>query len=69
MLTVISTHEMYLSKAAQKRVWDSFMNTGTNHSARACTLPYIIRRCEQEGIAYKLIAHPGEGYWIERDHN
>jgi len=66
MLTVISTHELALSKAAQKRVWKSFCHGGSNHSADASTLPYIIRRCEQEGVPYALTAYPGVGYFIER---
>lgn len=65
MLTVISTHELALSKAAQKRTWDAFMKHGTQHSANASTLPYIIRRCEQDQIEYKLIAAPGVGYFIQ----
>jgi hypothetical protein len=66
LLTVISTHEMALSKAAQRRTWDAFLAGGTLHSSRAATLPYIIRRCEQEQIPYVLTAHPGigGGYFI-----
>jgi len=65
-LTVISSHEMALSKAAQKRTWEQFCRSGTNHSGRAGTLPYIIRRCEQEGIPYELKAWPGRGYYIKK---
>lgn len=66
MLTVISTHELALSKAAQQRTWNCFLNGGTSHSAQASTLPYIIRRCEQERIAYTLQAIPGQGYFIKK---
>lgn len=64
MLTIISTHEIALSKAAQRRVWKSFLDGGTNHSANASTLPYIIRRCEAERIPYVLTAVPGTGYFL-----
>ena len=66
MLTVISTHEIALSKAAQRRIWKAFNEGCTSHSAAAVTLPYLIRRCEQEGIGYVLTAQPGVGYIMER---
>lgn len=66
MLTVISTHEIALSKAAQERTWKAFMESGTSHSSRASTLPYLIRRCEQEGVSYRLLASPGIGYFMQR---
>ena len=65
MLTVISVFEIAMSKTAQQRTWAAFMGGGTNHSARASTLPYIIRRCETEKIPYTLIAAPGMGYFIK----
>lgn len=34
MLTIISTHEVALSKAAQGRVWEAFMRGGTTHNPR-----------------------------------
>lgn len=49
-----------------KMVWDEFMRSGTSHSGNATTLPYVINRCEQEGIPYKLEAAPGMGYRLER---
>jgi hypothetical protein len=66
MITVGSPHETALTKAAQRRVWDAFLSSGTNHSASAATLPYIIRRCELEQIPYILNAVPGMGYYIKR---
>lgn len=60
----MSPHEMALSKAAQRRTWDEFMKHGASHSGRASTLPYIMRRCEQEGQRYQLTAIPGKGYFI-----
>lgn len=65
MLCVNSSHEFALTKAAQRRTWDAFMRGGTNHSAKASTLPYIIRRCELEKIPYTLQAIPGMGYYIK----
>lgn len=65
MLTVISTHEVALSKAAKRRLWECFLKGGTNHSPQASTLPYILRRCEQEGQRYTLDALPGQGYFIK----
>lgn len=64
MLFIFSIGEIALSKAAQRRVWSAFKERGTTHSARAGTLPYILRRCEQERIAYTLEAMPGQGYYI-----
>jgi hypothetical protein len=52
------------SKAAQERTWQMFLKGGTSHSAQAHTLPYIINRCEREGIPYQLKAMPGSGYYI-----
>lgn len=65
MLTVISTHEMALSKAAKRRTWEAFMKNGTAHSANAATLPFIIRQCELCKIPYVLTARPGIGYHIK----
>jgi hypothetical protein len=64
MLCVNSPHEVVLSKAAQGRLWANFKKNGTNHSGRASLLPYIIRRCELEGVPYVLKAYPGRGYYI-----
>ena len=68
-MKVINTQEATvhgkLTHAAIKRVWDAFLNGGTSHSAGAFTLTHIINRCEDEGIAYRLSAHPGHGYHIE----
>ena len=66
MICVNSPHEVALSKAAANRLWQTFLETGSQHSGRASLLPYIIRRCELEKIPYKLTAHPGAGYYIER---
>jgi hypothetical protein len=68
MLAFFSPYEIALSKAAQKRIWTVFMERGTTHSSNASTLPYVLRRCEQEGIPYLLRAAPGVGYWVERHH-
>lgn len=65
MLCVNSPYEFALTKAAQRRTWDAFMRGGTNHSSRASTLPYIMRRCELEHIPYVLHAVPGKGYYIK----
>lgn len=62
----MSPHEMALSKAAQRRIWQAFNEGGTSHSALAATLPYIIRRCEKEKVSYLLEAAPGQGYYIKR---
>ncbi len=65
MLSVFSPYEIAMTKAAQKRTWEAFLERGTSHSGNASTLPYVIRRCEQEGVGYKLTALPGRGYYIE----
>jgi hypothetical protein len=66
MLTFLSPYEMALTKAAQRRIWEQFLERGTSHSGNAATLPYILRRCEQERIAYTLEAMPGVGYYVKR---
>lgn len=53
-----------LTNAAVKRVWEQFIKHGSNHSARGFFLTHIINRCERDRISYKLIALPGQGYWI-----
>lgn len=58
-------HTKHLSKAKQKYVWETFLKGGTNHSAQAMTLTYIIERCEQEKMPYELQAVPGIGYTIK----
>lgn len=65
ILCVTSPFEMELPLTTGARVWKSFLNGGTNHSAQAATLPYIIRRCEREQRPYKITAYPGKGYFIE----
>lgn len=55
-----------MSQRAKDDTWDTFMRNGTTHSKSAMTLPYIINRCEQEGIAYELQAWPGYGYFIKK---
>ena len=60
---VHSSHR--LTGATQRRTWEAFMDGGTSHSAAALTLSYIIERCEREGVAYQLEAHPGHGYFIK----
>ena len=57
--------EFPTSKAHRRRSYEIFKAGGTNHSALAQTLPDIIRQAEREGQSYKLIAHPGAGYFIK----
>ncbi len=54
-----------LTKAAQRRTWEAFMDGGTSHSAAALTLSYIIERCEMRGVPFELTARPGLGYFIK----
>ena len=63
-LSITSTHERKLSRAAGARVWESFLRSGSGHSPAAAMLPYLIRRCEQEKVPYVLEAVPGMGYFI-----
>jgi hypothetical protein len=65
-LCVTSAFEEPLSKTQLAQSWAQFMKGGTQHSARAAILPHIIRRAEQAGISYRLTAHPGAGYYLER---
>ena len=65
MLCVNSPREMPQSKSAQERLWKAFLRGGSQHSGRASLLPYLIRRCELEKVAYRLTAQPGIGYYIE----
>lgn len=66
MLCVTSPFEKPLSATEQSRAWAMFLSGGTSHSAHASTLPYIMRRCEQERVPYVLQATPGMGYHIKR---
>lgn len=67
MLTIISTHEMYLSKTQMRRQWNEFFNGHViTHSSNAQTLPWLIRKCEQEKVPYRLDAVPGYGYTIQK---
>lgn len=66
VLNATSPYEMPLSKTQQSETWKAFLRSGTVCSAQACTLPYIIRRCEREGINYTLYGRPGKGYYIKR---
>jgi len=65
MLVINNPHEVTIPKRMQKSIWSRFLDKGTTHSAQAGTLPYIMRRCEEEKIPYRLTAMPGVGYFIE----
>ena len=65
ILCVSTPHEAELSRAEARRIWTAFLEHGSTHSARAATLPFIIRRCESAGIPYVLTARPGMGYFIK----
>ena len=56
----------HLSRPMRERMWEAFLEHGTNHSQQALTLPYIINRCEEENVPYRLTAIPGQGYFIEQ---
>ena len=64
ILNATSPYEQELDRNRRAYVWRAFLEHGSNHSARATTLPYIIRRCEREGVGYVLTAMPGQGYHI-----
>lgn len=66
ILNVTSPYENPMSATIQRTIWNAFIQHGSHHSYKASTLPYIIRRCEQEGIPYRLLAYPGMGYHISR---
>ena len=62
-------HDGRLSPQMQERIWRSFkIGRELKHTAEASTLPYVVNRCEMEGIAYVLRASPGVGYTIQRDY-
>ncbi len=63
-LNATSPFEEPIDRKTGALIWDAFLSGGTNHSARAATLPYIIRRCERAGQGYVLHARPGYGYFI-----
>jgi len=65
-LCVTSPSEFPMSGAAFAAMWEKFLREGTTHSARAASLPLVIRRCEREGIPYVLFAVPGKGYFIRQ---
>ena len=53
-----------ITNAAVERSWQHFIKHGSVHSARGTMLTFIINRCEKEYLPYKLVAVPGQGYWI-----
>ena len=56
-----------LTKTEKNRIWKHFMETGhSTHSARASILPFLVRKCEEEGIPYMIQAYPGKGYGIQK---
>lgn len=62
-------HDGRLSPQMQERIWRSFQSgRELRHTAEASTLPYVVNRCEMEGVAYVLRGAPGVGYSIQRDH-
>ncbi len=66
---VISTYgkRFRMSDEVKEMIWSGFLSAGcTSHSSRAQTLPYIINRCQKEGVPYRLTAQPGLGYMVER---
>lgn len=66
-LCVTSPNEMEMNAKMLSMVWRNFLKGGvTSHSAQAASLPHIVRRCEREKIPYRITAHPGQGYTIER---
>jgi len=67
-ISAINPMSTPLSKTAQAQTWATFARKGTMHSDNASTLWYVLDRCEREGIAYLLVAIPGQGYNITRYH-
>lgn len=66
-LCVSSPFELEVSRPIGAMLWKSFMaGTTSHHSAKASTLPYMIRRAEREGVPYLVEAHPGLGYTMRR---
>jgi hypothetical protein len=68
VLSATSPYEMEIDRATGSRLWVAFLSSGSTHSLRAGTLPYIMRRCEREGVPYILKAVPGKGYNIKPLH-
>lgn len=55
------------AESAKKLTIQAFEKNGhTSHSGMAMTLPFVINHCEENGIAYRLTAHPRTGYFIEK---
>ncbi len=54
-----------LSNKTLEAFWDSFIISGSQHSAGAHTLEHIMNRCEREHIPFRLTAMPGMGYYME----
>lgn len=65
VLVVGSPFEFPMSATQAADTWRRFLAGGIQHSGQAATLPYVIRRCEREGVPYRLTAYPGQGYFIE----
>lgn len=66
-LVIGSMFELEISRKMGSQMWRAFMEGRlSTHSARASTLPYLIRRCERVGEPYVLTGVPGYGYSLIR---
>jgi len=63
-LRVVSFGEIVPRKKTGATLWRQFLAGGSFHSGEAGLVPYIVNRCEREGIPYILEAVPGHGYGI-----
>lgn len=57
-------HFRKLTTLEKNRTWERFRERGTQHSPLGVHLTYIMERCEQEVVPYRLTASPGKGYFI-----
>jgi hypothetical protein len=56
-----------VSRSVARTLIENFMTSRRSiHSAQHGTLWVIITYCEEQQIPYRIIAHPGMGYEVER---
>lgn len=64
------TQPMSLTAAQVRRTVDSFLGSGASaHSSQGGTLWALLDYLQRKQISYKLTAHPGKGYYVERISN
>lgn len=66
-ISLPNTAGMSVTNAQARSTIDRFMTTGNSvHSAQAGTLWVLLVWCQKHKVSYRLTAHPGDTYFIEK---